>query len=73
MSRFLERRLVRAEKILAPAPLPPRLQFVWRDADDTPETIRAKIRDLVESGHATEGDQFVTFGWKPPQDEAAGN
>ena len=32
-----------------------------------------KIRDLVESGHATEGDQFVTFGWKPPKDEAVGN
>ena len=73
MSRFLHRRLVGAEKILAPAPLQPRLQFVWQDADDTPETIQAKIRDLVASGHAAEGDQFVTFGWKPPQDEAAGD
>jgi hypothetical protein len=73
MSRSLERLLDRAEKTFAQAPSQPRLQFVWQDADDTAETIRAKIRDLVESGHATEGDQFVTFGWKPPKDEAVGN
>jgi len=73
MSRSLERLLDSAEKTFAQAPLQPRLQFVWQEADDTPETIRAKIRDLVESGHATEGDQFVTFGWKPPKDEAVGN
>ena len=73
MSRSLKRLLDSVEKTFAQAPLQPRLQFVWRDADDTPETIRAKIRDLVESGHATEGDQFVTFGWKPPQDGGVGN
>ena len=73
MSRSPERLLDRAEKTFAQAPSQPRLQFVWQDADDTAETIRAKIRDLVESGHAAEGDQFVTFGWKPPQDEAVGN
>jgi hypothetical protein len=73
MSRSLERLLDSAEKTFAQAPLQPRLQFVWQDADDTPETIQAKIRDLVASGHAEEGDQFVSFGWKPPENEAAGS
>ena len=73
MSRSLKRLLDSVEKTFAQAPLQPRLQFVWQEADDTPETIQAKIRDLVESGRAAEGDQFVTVGWKPPKDEAVGN
>jgi len=73
MSRSLKRLLDSTEKTFPRAPLQPRLQFVWQDADDTAETIQAKVRDLVESGHAEEGDQFVTFGWKPPKDEAVGN
>ena len=73
MSRFLERRLVRVPPHELQAGRQGRRRKYLLGADDTPETIRAKIRDLVESGHATEGDQFVTFGWKPPKDEAVGN
>ena len=73
MSRSLKRLLDSVEKTFAQAPLQPRLQFVWQEADDTPETIQAKIRDLIESGHAKEGDQFVPFCWKPPQDGGVGN
>jgi hypothetical protein len=49
----------------------PRLRFVWQEEDDTAEAIRAKICDMIESRWAREGDHFVTFGWRPPEDEGA--
>jgi hypothetical protein len=72
MSRSLSRLIDSAEKALA-APAHSRLRFVWQEEDETADAVGAKIRDMIESGWASGGDEFVTICWRPPEEEAGDN
>jgi len=73
VTRSQTRRLKSAVKTDAPEPPERRTHLLWREPDDTAETMRAQIRQMIASGRANEGDRFVALRWRSDEDEAADN
>lgn len=69
MTRSQTRRFDSAQKTRAPQPPERRTHLLWKEPDDTAETIQAQIRQMIASGRANEGDRFVTAFWRSPEDD----
>jgi hypothetical protein len=68
MISSLARLIDRAEKTHAAESAERRTHFVWREPDDTAETIRAKIRQKIADEGASPGDRFVSVGWRSDEE-----
>jgi hypothetical protein len=69
VTRSQARRFDSAQKTRAPKPPERRTHLLWKEPDDTAETIRAQIRQMIASGQANQGDRFVTCFWRSTQHE----
>jgi hypothetical protein len=38
--------------------------YLWREADETDDVVRARIDAMIASGKASRNDRFVTFSWR---------
>jgi hypothetical protein len=65
-----ESMLRKAERIAKDRAPKPRTHYFWWELDETREQLRARIRDKIASGEASEGDRFVTFTWTRDEDGA---
>jgi hypothetical protein len=49
-----------------------RTHYLFRGMDETPDQVEARMRAMIASGEASQGDRFVIFSWKSgPDDDAA--
>jgi hypothetical protein len=49
-----------------------RTHLVWQDIGESEEAVALRIREMKESGRASENDRFVICGWGKRADRAAG-
>jgi hypothetical protein len=61
MNRSLNARLRNLEARRSPRPL----HVIWSSTSD-PEEWQCNRAELIASGKADPGDEFLCFGWRPP-------
>jgi FMN phosphatase YigB (HAD superfamily) len=57
----------RLQRVEQASNVTPRTVVVWDDHEGD-DALAAKIAGMKASGHAKEGDRFVTVGWQPASD-----